>query len=350
MRADITLYINFALHAVLGKLGEADTILRFAGEAIRRVADEIAAECPIELAPIYRGILLDPAEPFRVGSSLSFLSWSEDRDVALWFACPRSLINEPLVQRNSALCGYVAELPAPRSRVLFHHSWASALGGLACFALAHVAWLKSEGWEAQITQGTSMDLFLASTLNIVAKWNEVGRAYQEQGIDRVLLKKGARASVPGAKHPVVAVSTQQDRFNFCFQQVDTAPTTVDALTTCALDMVGTTAREEVHLDFPMVDLLVRDDAKYMHGLHAGTNVITQAAEQLRLELNEVGGRASAAAEIRVTRGIRKTPTIKMDGPFVVAIYRNGAPQDADTILFAAYVDRDAWKKPAEGRI
>lgn len=137
MRADITLYINFALHAVLGKLGEADTILRFAGEAIRRVADEIAAECPIELAPIYRGILLDPAEPFRVGSSLSFLSWSEDRDVALWFACPRSLINEPLVQRNSALCGYVAELPAPRSRVLFHHSWASALGGLACFALAH---------------------------------------------------------------------------------------------------------------------------------------------------------------------------------------------------------------------
>lgn len=219
-------------------------------------------------------------------------------------------------------------------------------------AAQHVAWLKSEGWEAQIPQGTSMDLFLASTLNIVAKWREIGRAYQEQGIDRVLLKKGARASVPGAQHPVVAVSTQQDRFNFCFQQVDTAPTTVDALTTCALDMIGTTAREEVHLDFPMVDLLVRDDAKYMLGIHAGTNVITQAAEQLRLELNEVGGRASAAAEIRVTRGIRKTPTIKLDGPFVVAIaiHRNGTPHDAAPILFAAYVDRDAWKKPAEGRI
>jgi hypothetical protein len=137
MRADINLYINFALHAVLGKLGEADTIMRFKGDAVRRVADEIAAKCPIEPAPIYRGMLLDPAVPFRAESSLSFLSWSEDLDVARWFACPRSIINEPLVQRNPTFCGYLAELPAPRSRVLFHHSWASALGGLACFALAH---------------------------------------------------------------------------------------------------------------------------------------------------------------------------------------------------------------------
>ena len=151
-------------------------------------------------------------------------------------------------------------------------------------------------------------------------------------------------------HPVVEVCTQQDRFTFCFQQVDAAPATVAALTACAMDMVGAATSEDVHLDFPMVNLLVRDDAKYMRGLHAGTSVVTQAAEQLRLELNEVGGRASAAAEIAVTRSIRRTRTVKLEGPFVVAIHRNGAPQDADKILFAAYVDRDAWKKPAEGRI
>lgn len=137
MRADINFYVNFALHAVLGKLGEADTIMRFAGDAVRQVADEIAAENPIEPAPIYRGLLLDPALPFRTDSSLTFLSWSEDRDVARWFGCPRSIISEPLAQQNPKLRGHVAELPAPRSRVLFHHSWASALGGLACFALVH---------------------------------------------------------------------------------------------------------------------------------------------------------------------------------------------------------------------
>lgn len=137
MRDDINLYVNFALHAVFGKLGAADMIMRFAGDAIRRVADEIAAECPIDPAPIHRGMLLDPAQPFRADPQLTFLSWSEDRDVALWFACPRSVVSEPLAQLNPALRGYVADLPAPRSRVLFHHSWASALGGLACFALIH---------------------------------------------------------------------------------------------------------------------------------------------------------------------------------------------------------------------
>lgn len=134
---DINLYINFALHAVLGKLGEADTIMRLAGDAVRRVADEIAAECPVEAAPIYRGMLLDPAQTFRADDSLTFLSWSEDHDVARWFACPRSTINASPTLQNPELRGYVAELPAPRSRVLFHHDWASALGGLACFALVH---------------------------------------------------------------------------------------------------------------------------------------------------------------------------------------------------------------------
>jgi len=218
-------------------------------------------------------------------------------------------------------------------------------------AAEHVAWLKSEGWEAQVTQGTPQDLFLASTLNIVAKWREAGRAYKEQDVDRVLLKKGAFTSTPEARCPVVTVATQHPSFSFCFQQVDAAPVNGAALMMCAMDMVCRDARHEVHLDFPMVDLLVRDDAKYMHGLHAGSNKITQAAEQLRLELNEVGGRASAAAEIAVTRSFHRTPTtIKMEGPFVVAIKRNGAPKDTDKVLFAAYVDREAWKKPAEGRI
>lgn len=137
MRDDINFYVNFALHAVYGKLGAADTIMRFAGDAIRRVADEIAKACPTDPAPIYRGMLLDPAQPFRAEPTLTFLSWSEDRDVARWFACSRSVVSEPLAAQNPKLRGFIAELPAPRSRVLFHHSWASALGGLACFALIH---------------------------------------------------------------------------------------------------------------------------------------------------------------------------------------------------------------------
>lgn len=134
---DVVLYINFALHAVYGRLGEADTIMHFAGDTVRRVADQIAAEIPVEPTVLYRGLLLDPAVAFTADPKLTFLSWSEDRDVALWFACPRSAVSEPLAQSNPKLRSYVTTIARPRSRVLFHHTWAAVFGGLAPLAIAH---------------------------------------------------------------------------------------------------------------------------------------------------------------------------------------------------------------------
>jgi hypothetical protein len=134
---DLSLYVNFVLHAIYGKLGEADTIMRHAGDAVRRVADEIAANNLTDPASIYRGVMLDPDVAFAADPKLTFLSWSEDRDVALWFACPRSAVSEPLARINPKLRGHVATISAPRSRVLFHHGWVGALGGLARLALIH---------------------------------------------------------------------------------------------------------------------------------------------------------------------------------------------------------------------
>jgi hypothetical protein len=134
---DVDLYINFALHAIYGKLGEADTIMGFAGDAVRRVADQITVKHPITPVPLFRGMLLDPDVPFAADPKLTFLSWSEDRDVALWFACPRSAVSEPLAQSNPKLRGSIAMIAAPRSRVLFHHTWATLFGGLAPLARAH---------------------------------------------------------------------------------------------------------------------------------------------------------------------------------------------------------------------
>ena len=134
---DLDLYINFALHAILGRLSEADALMSMAGDDIRAVADRLAAQHPIAPKPLYRGLLLDPDKTFTADPKLTFLSWSEDRDVALWFACPRSAVSEPLVATNLRLGGHLVDLPAPQSRVLFHHEWANELGGLALFALAH---------------------------------------------------------------------------------------------------------------------------------------------------------------------------------------------------------------------
>lgn len=220
----------------------------------------------------------------------------------------------------------------------------------------HVAWLKAEGWDAQITQGgeapwRNSDIFLAATINIVAKWKEVGRAYKDGNIDRVRLKKGATAAFDTGshrQHPVVTVATQHAGYAFLFHQLDRAPRDTDELLTHVLEASGKPSYDEVHLDFPMVDLLVKDDARYMIGLRSGPNVVTQAAEQLKLEMNEVGVRASAAAEAAVSRGLPEV--VRIEGPFAVAVIRVGAPNDADRVAFTAYVDRDAWKRPADGRI
>lgn len=218
----------------------------------------------------------------------------------------------------------------------------------------HVAWLRAEGWDAQVSQESMDDLFLAATLNIVAKWIESGRAYTDSdGVDRVLLKCGVTAT--GGAYPVVRVVTQHPDFMFCFSQ-----------RWCERDELAKVAHEisrppqsahdmdTVHLDFPMVDLRTKDDARYMLGLRSGPNVVTQAAEQFCLELNEIGGRASAAAELRVTRGFTPGPrVVKIEGPFVVTVAFAGptpSTSSMDRVVFAAFVDRDAWKRPATGRI
>jgi hypothetical protein len=133
----IDLYLNFALHAILGRLGEADALMSMAGDAIRSVADLLAAMHQIEPKPLYRGLLLDPNKPYVADPKLTFLSWSEDRDVALWFACPRSAVSEPLAATNPKLRGHLVEISAPTSRVLFHHEWVRGLTGLSELALKH---------------------------------------------------------------------------------------------------------------------------------------------------------------------------------------------------------------------
>jgi len=216
---------------------------------------------------------------------------------------------------------------------------------------AHAAWLAAEGWEAQISQGSPADIFLAATLNIAARWMDPGRAYLDRdGIHRAVLKNllgtGWRSEM------VVTVHTKT-KYTFLFQQTADKPVTRGDLCRRAAAMAtpptSAYAAEKVHLDFPMIDLRVRDGSSYMLGMRRGDHVVTQACEQLRLEMNELGGRASAAAEVAVTRGFDNTPVVKIDGPFVVAVVNHTAPA-LDRVMFAAFCDVDSWKRPDPSRI
>lgn len=177
----LNLYINFVLNAVLGKMGEADAMLRAAGHPIKRVASFLRDTVPFESKPIYRGMLLDPGKPFELDPRLTFMSWSEDRDVAAWFANPHTFISQPLGEVHDAtLRGYVAATAAPLSGVLWHHSWVEVFGGvetLADLALRHpfmgaegrrqIAWSLATQFEV-ITVPMPLDLVAAGDLDPAA--------------------------------------------------------------------------------------------------------------------------------------------------------------------------------------
>lgn len=132
-RDDGNAFINFSLYAVLGKMAEADDLMRRFGDGIKRVAAVLAARFPLRPSSLYRGMLVDPATPVTPDGRYTFVSWSEDRDVACWFASPESEISRPLAAHNPRLRGVVLELTRPE-RVLFHHSWAV---GWERLAVAH---------------------------------------------------------------------------------------------------------------------------------------------------------------------------------------------------------------------
>lgn len=173
-RDDLNLWINFALRAIYGQMREADALMRTFGVAVRRAADEMCRRYPVRSVPLYRGILLDPARGYASDDRYTFVSWSEDVDVARWFACPRSAVSVYAASVVPGLRGFLVELPRPTSRVLYHHSWARRFDGLAPLALSRpqmgvegarqVAWSTTTQREV-ITEPTPMTPTPAPELN-----------------------------------------------------------------------------------------------------------------------------------------------------------------------------------------
>jgi hypothetical protein len=136
---NVNVFINWALYSIYGMMADADALRRQYSDAIDEVADELARRHPVTPAPLYRGVLLDGAAPvLRPEPNLTFLSWSEDRDVARWFGSPESYISGPFAEHYPEARGYVLALFRPTTRVLWHHSWRRAFGmPLDRLALVH---------------------------------------------------------------------------------------------------------------------------------------------------------------------------------------------------------------------
>lgn len=102
-------------------------------------------------------------------------------------------------------------------------------------------------------------------------------------------------------------------------------------------------------DLPMVDLDAKLDLSYLVGMWTKMpdrkfpDIITQALGQAMFRMNEKGARARVAMAAAVTRSLSMPRVIAFNKPFLLWIERPGV----NVPLFAAYLESDCWKKPAE---
>lgn len=126
-------YVTFVLYAVTGKLWEADELMKQRREQILEVARHMDwLHSDMERKRLYRGVLLCQTDAFGSKPAIksgklypldgvTFESWTEDKDVASWFADPKSVISEYVgIVRGY---GFTLEREHNRHEILWHHSW-----------------------------------------------------------------------------------------------------------------------------------------------------------------------------------------------------------------------------------
>ena len=126
-REALNYYINWVLYAVLGNMQAADQILKEHRQGIQSWATFLRKEYPFKIKTLYRGLLLEPEQvkekTIAQDPRVQFVSFSEDFDVACWFAAPDSVMSGYVKQTRPRVEGWIMEYRPRASDVLFHHHW-----------------------------------------------------------------------------------------------------------------------------------------------------------------------------------------------------------------------------------
>jgi hypothetical protein len=125
---EYTVYISWVLYAVLGELPAADFLMQKHGGLIRTMASKLRRILGVSKQPIYRGMLLDYSELYSdntvaANAGYTFMSFSEDKGVACWFADRDAKISRVVAAMRPEAVGWITQA-AQDDEVLFHWRWA----------------------------------------------------------------------------------------------------------------------------------------------------------------------------------------------------------------------------------
>ncbi|OGY42527.1 MAG: hypothetical protein A2Y82_04155 [Candidatus Buchananbacteria bacterium RBG_13_36_9] len=195
---------------------------------------------------------------------------------------------------------------------------------------------------------------VAAVLDLLVKWLAAGKKVQIKGADKkqypgVYLKEGVRILNAYGNHngPIARIRTKSDDEVF-MTMIDKVPDGLD-LIEFASKLISQFHYNDDHegLHFPMIDFKNQPDISWLLGLATTDSTgrhawISQAKQETKLRMNEIGARVQDAVALGVMRGISrpKTPLI-INRPFLCIFTRPGLKMP----LAVFHLEPDCWKDP-----
>jgi hypothetical protein len=218
------------------------------------------------------------------------------------------------------------------------------------------AFLRQNGFSIQLNPMAGIDkIAAASILKLALEWAEKGTTTNVtyDGKNYPAVKMGAGGvrfyECHGHQNPVCVIRTKSGD-DVGLTMLDSNPLTEKELALTAdriFENLQHHRGEFAGLVFPMVDLDMRPDISWLLGMKTMCadglqGIISQALQQTRFAMDEVGARVESAAAVAVSRGMSVPQVHVINRPFIAVVNRDGLRQN----IFTGYIAPDSWKRPA----
>ena len=219
-------------------------------------------------------------------------------------------------------------------------------------------WLADRGFQIKLGPFGPGGFGVASVLDLLGQWAVKGKNYSVETEDGkyypgIRMTNFGRkfSSVKGNPNFIIEIETKDSDWVH-IMMADEVPTGL-----ALLDYVEQIQKEKMEVPFeyegfifPKIDLDEETVIEWILGLRFETlggdvpfYVISEALQQTKLKMNEIGFRVKSAVALGILAGAppKRTEPYVINRPFLMWITRTGLSKP----LFIAYLNKDVWKDP-----